>query len=358
MIALVASIDLCYIFYNNWLIVIGIPTKTINAVKYVFRKYKELIKFAVVGGIGTLFNFSILYVLTSVYDNHYLLSATIAAICTTVFNYTINRLWTFRNEKAKVNIFVGYLRYKLVDDLSILLYLGQLVLFVEVFNMWYIAGAILATLINYPIRYFIIKRLIWEVKKIRQDIASYEWDAFYNGSIIQMWWKRKIANIVWDWIPENANVFNIGCGSSPISTKYPNIICIDINEDKIKFMQEKHKGGIYSTNKTTEYPDNSFDYILCIEVIEHLPNPIEMVAEISRLLKVGGKAVIATPDYSKKLWEIAEKFTPYKEEHHNHFTMDKLDRLCEKYNLMPTIYKYIAGCDLCEMFIKGDKDDR
>ena len=41
--------------------------------------------------------------------------------------------------------------------------------------------------------------------------------------------------------------------------------------------------------------DASFDAIMCIEVLEHLPNPIEAVRELSRLLKEDGKLIVTAP---------------------------------------------------------------
>ena len=40
---------------------------------------------------------------------------------------------------------------------------------------------------------------------------------------------------------------------------------------------------------------NSFDAIMCIEVLEHLPKPIDAIKEFSRILKKGGKLIITTP---------------------------------------------------------------
>lgn len=42
-------------------------------------------------------------------------------------------------------------------------------------------------------------------------------------------------------------------------------------------------------------PDKSFDAILCIEVLEHLPEPIEALRELSRLLKNGGTLILTAP---------------------------------------------------------------
>jgi SAM-dependent methyltransferase len=42
-------------------------------------------------------------------------------------------------------------------------------------------------------------------------------------------------------------------------------------------------------------PDGSFDAVLCTEVLEHVPEPIRVLEEISRILKPGGSAFITAP---------------------------------------------------------------
>jgi len=42
-------------------------------------------------------------------------------------------------------------------------------------------------------------------------------------------------------------------------------------------------------------PDESFDAIMCVEVFEHLPNPILAIKEFSRLLRSGGQLIITAP---------------------------------------------------------------
>ena len=41
--------------------------------------------------------------------------------------------------------------------------------------------------------------------------------------------------------------------------------------------------------------DNNFDNVMCIEVIEHVPNPIEAIKEIHRILKKGGNLILTAP---------------------------------------------------------------
>lgn len=42
-------------------------------------------------------------------------------------------------------------------------------------------------------------------------------------------------------------------------------------------------------------PDNSFDAVMCIEVFEHLAEPVKAIQEFSRLLKFGGYLIITAP---------------------------------------------------------------
>lgn len=56
-------------------------------------------------------------------------------------------------------------------------------------------------------------------------------------------------------------------------------------------------GKLNIVSDITEIPelDASFDAIMCIEVFEHLPNPILAIKEFSRLLKSGGFLIITAP---------------------------------------------------------------
>ena len=41
--------------------------------------------------------------------------------------------------------------------------------------------------------------------------------------------------------------------------------------------------------------DSSFDVIICTEVLEHVPEPIKVIKEFSRIIRPGGKVFISAP---------------------------------------------------------------
>jgi SAM-dependent methyltransferase len=60
--------------------------------------------------------------------------------------------------------------------------------------------------------------------------------------------------------------------------------------------------------------DCSVDFILCSEVIEHLDiDPMFMLTEINRVLKVGGALLVTTPNScsARNFWKIANGYRPH-----------------------------------------------
>lgn len=48
--------------------------------------------------------------------------------------------------------------------------------------------------------------------------------------------------------------------------------------------------------KSMNYPDNHFDKVISLGVIEHFENPTDSINELYRVLKPGGQAIIMTPN--------------------------------------------------------------
>jgi len=130
---------------------------------------------------------------------------------------------------------------------------------------------------------------------------------------------------------------------------------VDLNPN---FVKTAKSNGVFATVCPIEeitYPNNFFDVCFISEVLEHLYNPEEGVAQLYRVLKPGGKLVgtVPIPDHkfsshSKYLWIW----------HHHNFTVASLRSLLEKFFKPKDILikKHRAEKDESRLFFKGIKD--
>jgi len=68
-----------------------------------------------------------------------------------------------------------------------------------------------------------------------------------------------------------------------------------------------HHGDLISAG----YPADSFDYIRFNHSFEHIPNPVETLQEVRRVLKPGGKALIGVPNIASLTAKLFGKYWYY-----------------------------------------------
>jgi len=244
-----------------------------------------------------------------------------------------------------------FIKFCIVGGSGALIHFAIVWTLTEAAGLWYMLSTAISIAIvvtwNFTLNSF------WTFSQNKDpDSGDYDWHSFYKGNPVQRWWKQSISKIIWNWIPTSSILLDIGCGSSPTITHYPLAIGIDANEAKLDFMRKKMPAGFFAKMPSDDlkFENDYFDYVLCIEVLEHLPNPEETVAEIARVLKSGGEAVIATPNYGRFWWYLAERFTSAKDQHITKFTKRSLDKMCESFGLNLIESKHIAGCDYIGLY--------
>lgn len=117
------------------------------------------------------------------------------------------------------------------------------------------------------------------------------------------WVEKQLAGI-----PSGCSILDAGCGSQQYrdlcdhleyssqdfggyQTDAKTSLGKQDTPDLYQYGQLDYVGNIWNIDAA----DNTFDAILCTEVLEHIPYPNDTVAELSRLIKPGGKLILTAP---------------------------------------------------------------
>jgi ubiquinone/menaquinone biosynthesis C-methylase UbiE len=70
--------------------------------------------------------------------------------------------------------------------------------------------------------------------------------------------------------------------------------CCDLYTEIFKLKDTEIKRG--NLDEKLPYQDESFDYVVCVEGLEHIENPANAIREFSRVLKLNGQIVVSVPN--------------------------------------------------------------
>jgi 2-polyprenyl-3-methyl-5-hydroxy-6-metoxy-1,4-benzoquinol methylase len=166
------------------------------------------------------------------------------------------------------------------------------------------------------------------MKNILDEKPSYE----LNGRLLES------VNFVVDDDFKGKDVLDVGCGYgwfelNALSRGVNKIVGIEISESDLKtakenIISEKVEFKIGVAIKLP-FKDNSFDTIVCWEVIEHIPKNMEnlMFSEFKRVLRPNGVFYLSTPNtsfysniFDPAWWLIG----------HRHYALEKLKELARQ----------------------------
>lgn len=102
-------------------------------------------------------------------------------------------------------------------------------------------------------------------------------------------------------------ILDIGCGNArdivPMLDAGAAVVGVDLSEGmiaqaRLELAAAGHRGADLEVGDASRlrFPAESFDKILCSEVIEHIPDADAAVGEMARVLRRGGTLVVSTPN--------------------------------------------------------------
>ena len=174
------------------------------------------------------------------------------------------------------------------------------------------------------------------------DSADYDMRAFNSRLPPQRAWQRQRHEKTYELVAPfvNQRILNVGAGSGRLSLDLPGSISVDIVHAKLRYMRRYNVNpAVTASVFHLPFPDDTFDCVLCCEVVEHVPRDPSPIAELVRVLRPGGRLVLSTPDYGTPMWPIVEKLYAaaqpkgYADEHITHYTEESLIEEMRGYGL-------------------------
>lgn len=189
-------------------------------------------------------------------------------------------------------------------------------------------------------------RTFWRMWRLRNSIEAADYDerAFYSAIVPQRWWQRRRHEIITAFTRASLFTLDVGCGSSVILQSLNRAVGIDISFRKLRYMRRYGLPVINASGFRLPIADETFDCVICSEVIEHIPLDPAIFTELDRVLAPGGLLVLGTPDYGTWIWPAIERVYGwvmpggYAHEHISHYTRESLNTI-----LTAMGYKVIAS---------------
>jgi SAM-dependent methyltransferase len=116
----------------------------------------------------------------------------------------------------------------------------------------------------------------------------------YNVVLRDRWIAQQASKL-----PAGTRLLDVGAGSCPYRDLFAH--CEYRSQDLRPLQGEQLRFGGYghidyvSDLASIPVPENSFDAVLCTEVLEHHPEPIKVVYELARIVRPGGTLILTAP---------------------------------------------------------------
>lgn len=201
-----------------------------------------------------------------------------------------------------------------------------------------------------------------KVKKFEKKFFE-EWSTDYdkrrNKSFLAKS-KETMEQLLEKYLENRENFFEIGLGTGEsfelTNKKFDESYGMDISEGMVRRTNSKFKDMnlFVGDGCNLALKSNSFDFIICQDVLEHVPYQEKLIEEICRILKQDGIAIITTPN---PLWApalfVAEKLKMKVEEGEHKFVY--LPKLVKK-TIQKTNCQLVSSAPFMMLPIKSKLD--
>lgn len=132
-----------------------------------------------------------------------------------------------------------------------------------------------------------------------------------------------------------ARILDVGCGRGvlfgPLADKGFEVYGVEVNEDAVRGCDPRADVRVAARLSDAAFEEGLFDLVVIWHVLEHLPAPAETIRECHRILKPGGRLIVAVPNFSsfQATWSGPDWFHLDPPRHLYHFPFTALCRMVE-----------------------------
>ena len=158
--------------------------------------------------------------------------------------------------------------------------------------------------------------------------------------------------------PEQGRMLEVGSGLGYLLRSFRDegwdVTAIDPWPELDAYTREVH--GFPTAAQTLEQsalPSGHFDALIMLHVIEHVPDPMETLIEIYRVLRSGGHAIIETPRYDSFMYRLmgSRERSLRQDGHIYFFTTDTLIGMAQKAGFILKAKNYVGRSMTFDRFI-------
>jgi len=164
------------------------------------------------------------------------------------------------------------------------------------------------------------------------DIEIRQLDALEST---HFWYRaRKIQLSIWFKGLKSPNLRVLDLGSATggntlhIASLGHTVTSVEYSDIGIEIQKSKGISVVWADTRKLPFEDESFDVVICLDVIEHIEEDFMVIEEISRVLKCSGRFLISVPE-DPKLWSSHDVSV----NHFRRYTRDSLLNLVKSTDL-------------------------
>lgn len=129
---------------------------------------------------------------------------------------------------------------------------------------------------------------------------------------------KKMA-IVTGMIHGGETILDFGCGNgellSRVGRKFRRVVGVDATEASVEITRRRLAGHpkavIYKYSGEMPVEKGRFDYVTCMDVLEHLEEPEKALREIKRLMPPGGRLIVSVPNWYDFIYSKVLRLNAY-----------------------------------------------